>query len=459
MNTNALSFLGGFLRLSAWQTLAVIAVLFGCFFILHRLKRLDFSLRMLVGLGFGVIFGIALQFFANFPSDNPPVWFLEAQSWFGFFGSVFIAFIKMLVLPIVFISILKVIIDIDKNVKISRLFFQSIFWLLFTTGIAASIAIILSVIFDLGSTIEASQNVSKIREVRAFQDILLNLLPSNIIAAMSTNNIIALVIFSFFISFGAKSLGSTPAMRPHYEIFQSVVIASYNIIFRITNFVIGFMPYAVVAMMAEVILENGFGALKSAASFIGILYACFGLMFLVYAAILLANGLSPIPFFKKSARVWVFAFSSRSSVGTLPFTIDTLQNRLGVSSATANFTASIGSTVGLNGCAGYFPAMCAIFIAHAIGVPFDFSFAILVVIMAIIGSLGIAGIPGVATMAASIMISGIGLSEHFVLLGVILAIDPIIDMARTSSNVAGVMLSAVVSDSRLKTLDKKLYAA
>ena len=180
-------------------------------------------------------------------------------------------------------------------------------------------------------------------------------------------------------------------------------------------------------------------------------------MIIVYAILLVLHGLNPITFFKKAFPALLMGFSSRSSVGSLPMTISTLETKLGVNTGTANFVASLGSTMGMNGCAGYFPAMAAVMIAIMTGTTIDASFIIMVIIVAIIGSLGIAGIPGSPTMAASIMLSGIGMSEYFGLLAIVLAVDPIVDMARTMINVNGAMISAICVDKEMGTLDVEKY--
>ncbi len=149
----------------------------------------------------------------------------------------------------------------------------------------------------------------------------------------------------------------------------------------------------------------------------------------------------------------MMAFSSRSSIGTLPVTVSVLEDKMGVSIGTSNFVPSIGSTMGMNGCGGYFPGMVAVMIATMVGVPIDASFIVMVLIVAILGSFGIAGIPGSATMSISIMLAGIGLGEYYHLLALVLAIDPILDMARTMTNVNGTMIVSVCTDKDMGTLN------
>lgn len=448
-------FFSNFLVLSHWQSAVVLAILCVIFYILRFLdkRKIDFSIRTFVGLVAGVVFGFLLQYI------NPQsIWLDEVRVWFGFLGNTFLGFIKMLVLPIVGISIIKVLLEVTTQVRISALLSRAFFWILFTVGLATLVGLFLGISFGVGDGMQTSYaQASEIRQVQNLPAILSNLIPSNIIETMGKNNIIAYVIFCFFIGFGAYGVRNKAEFKAAYSIFESCVQVVYQIVMDITLFIVRFMPYAVVCMMSEVILENGFEALKSAGNFIILIYVAMVIMFVIHFILIAINGLNPFTYVKKAFYVWMFAFSSRSSVGTLPLTISCLQEKLGVSKAVANFTASIGTTVGLNGCAGYFPALAVVFVAHSLGVEIGVSFVVAALFVAVLGSLGIAGVPGSATMAASIMLTGMGFSEHFVMLSIILAIDPIIDMARTASNVSGAMVSSICADKNLGTLDIKTY--
>ncbi|HEB9416473.1 TPA: cation:dicarboxylase symporter family transporter [Campylobacter coli] len=451
-----------FLMFSQIQTVAIIAVLFVIFYILKKMrdKKVNFSFRMLFALFIGLGFGFALQYLAQFPDSKEAsaiIWYNEAKHWFGFLSSIFVAFIKMLVIPLVGICIVKVIIEIDKNIKISSLLSISLFWILFSTAIAASLGILLAYNFQLGDNFTVHEGTRQIREIQTFSSIILGLIPSNIISVMNKENIIAIVIFAFFVGICAKKVSKKEEYTQAFQTFENFVLVFYNIMMNMTATVIRFMPYAVVCMMANVLLSNGFEAIKTAGLFIILIYIAMFIMFGVHFLLLASQGLNPIKYAKKAFPVWLFAFSSRSSLGALPMTTSTLQNKFGVNSAVANFVASIGTTTGLNGCAGYFPAMAAIFVAFATHTPIDFTFALMIVLVAVIGSLGIAGVPGSATMAASIMLAGIGFGNNFVMLSLILAIDPIIDMARTASNVSGAMTSALCTAKNLKAIDKEIY--
>lgn len=451
-----------FLRLSSPQIFIVLLTLFAIFFILKKLrdKKYSFSLRMLFALFMGLLLGFVLQHLAAYPNANEAkniLWFSESKHWLGFFVAVFIAFIKMLVIPLIFACIIKVIIELDKGVKLSSLVGVSLFWILSSTTVAAILGIFIAIMCDLGAHFNPIEGGRSLREISDLSSILKNLIPSNIINAMSKENIIAIVIFAFLLGSCAKHISKEEEYAKAFESFKKLIFAFYGIMMHMSAAVIRFMPYAVVCMMANVILSNGFEAIKAAALFIIATYIAMILMFGVHFLMLLSQGLNPLIYAKKAFPVWLFAFSSRSSVATLPFNVSTLQEKFGVSASVANFVPSIGTTTGLNGCAGYFPAMAAIFIANILGMELSFSFILMIILIAVLGSLGIAGVPGSATMAASIMLTGIGLSDHFMLLSIIFAIDPIVDMARTTSNVSGAMTSALCTAKNLQAIDLDIY--
>ncbi|PAF53221.1 sodium:dicarboxylate symporter [Helicobacter sp. 13S00482-2] len=461
---NNKTFLNSFLALSEPITWIALVVLFACFYFLWILqkKNFSFSLRMFISLFMGIAFGFVLQAMADYPAQdqiqNIP-WLVEIKTWLGFFGKVFVGFIKMLVVPIILFSLIRIILHIDNGINLKALLSRSIFWLLFTTAIAASVGIFLAVNFGLGQNLQSIAGVVEIRKVKTFTDVLLGLVPSNPVFAMSSDNIIGVVIFTFFIGFSARAISKKKEFQAISKTLENLVEMGYQIMMSMTLFVIRFMPYAVICLMSNTLISNGFGAIRDTILFVILIYLAMFIMLIINLLLVALHGLNPWIYFKKSLNTCLLAFTTRSSVAMLPLSISTLINKLGVNAGTANFTASLGSTVGLNGCAGYFPAMTAVFIANILGVQIDFSFMVMVVMVAILGSLGIAGIPGVATMAASIMLAGIGFGDHFGLLAIVLAIDPILDMARTLSNVSGAMTSAVCADKELGTLNKEIYNA
>jgi L-cystine uptake protein TcyP (sodium:dicarboxylate symporter family) len=378
----------------------------------------------------------------------------EVAIWYGLVGRAFVAFIRMLVIPLIFVSIVKVILDFAGKEDLPKIAFRGIFWLLATTAIACLLGIVLANFFGLGYGVTVFSDV-KSTEFTNVVDTLIRLIPSNIVSAMNGENIVGLVIFAAFIGIAANRM---EAKNPEViGVFKKLMQALYKIVMSVAMTIIKYMPYAVVALLARTIISNGIPAIMEVASFVVAIYVATAVMLFIHILIISAHGVAPWTYLKKALGTWLLAFSSRSSVGTLPMTIATLNTRMGVNNGTANLVGSLGSTIGMNGCAGFFPAMIVVMVAHMIGIETNLHFYIMLLIVVTIGSIGIAGIPGTATVAASIALTGMGMGDHFALIGMVLAIDPIIDMARTMTNVSGTMTAAIATDREMRTMDMSVF--
>ena len=221
--------------------------------------------------------------------------------------------------------------------------------------------------------------------------------------------------------------------------------------------IIKWMSLAVVPLLANTIAQKGISAIVEVSKFILVLYLAVAVMFVIQMIAVAMFGLNPITYVKKCISLLILAFTSRSSVGCLPITISTLTNKLGVSESTASFVGSFGTTAGMQGCAGIFPALTIVFVTNMSGHSVDLTLIVMSIIVVSIGSLGIAGIPGTATMAASVGLSGTGLAGLFPLVNPILAIDPIIDMPRTMLNVIGSVTNAIMVDKSLGQINLSVY--
>ncbi len=399
------TFFEKFLSVTHVQTLAGLAALVLGFLVLKVLqdRKANFSLRMLVALIIGSILGLGIQAFAGFPTEAS-TWMKEIAIWYGLPGRAFVAFIRMLVIPLIFVSIVKVILDFSERENLPKIATRGVFWLLFTTAIACVIGILLANFFGLGIGQQAVSSPEKAKAYTNLVETVLRLIPSNIISAMNGENIVGLVIFSALIGLGANRMEKK---NPEViSIFKKLITALYKIVMSVAMTVIKYMPYAVVALLARTLVSNGVPAIIQVSSFVVAIYVATVLMLLVHLGIVALHGVSPLMFVRKALSTWLMAFTSRSSVGTLPVTISTLTGRMGVNDGTANLIGSLGSTMGMNGCAGFFPAMVAVMVANMVGIEVNVQFYIMLVIVVVLGSIGVAGIPGTATVAATIVLSG-----------------------------------------------------
>ncbi|GGZ75416.1 sodium:dicarboxylate symporter [Ignatzschineria indica] len=450
------AFFENFLAISRYETIIGLLILAIAFWIIYRLqkRKSSFFMRMSVGLIFGALIGLGIQAWQGFP-DQANIVLKETATWYGLFGRTFIAFIRMLVIPLVFVSIVKVILDFGGDQRLTKVARRGIFWLLFTTGIAALLGIFIANIMNLGYGDALVETAAKEREYTTLVDTFVNLVPNNIISAMNNNNIIGLVIFSALVGVAANRM--RPKAVEAIAIFQKLIDALHKIVMSITMTIIKYMPYAIIALLAGTIMTNGIPAVIKVSSFVIAIYVATFIMIMIHLLIIAGHGLSPLMFLRKSRDTLVMAFSSRSSVGTLPLAISTLTERMGVSGSTANLIPSLGTTMGMNGCAGFFPALLVMMVAHMVGIETDLQFYIMLLIVIVIGSIGIAGVPGTATIAATIALSGMGMGEYFPLIGMVLAIDPMIDMGRTMTNISGALTASVVTDKELGLLNQERF--
>lgn len=448
------TFFSQFIMITDIKTVIFIIALIGLLFLTSKIKsKLNFTKLMIVSTLLGIGLGIIIQYVAKFPQDPSKIaWITEVSKWYGLIGYGFMDLLKMLVVPLVFVSIIRVIMNMNEGENLSKLTSRSIIMLLGTTAIAAIIGIIVGNLLNLGVGSQVVKATEQIREISPIVDTLRGLLPSNPVKAMAEANIVAIVIFAVFIGLAIKRLNKkySSIIKP----LTDLVEAFYKVIVSIAITIIKFMPYAVIALMANTIAENGIQSIFGVVDFIIALYISVAIMFIIHLAIIWINGLNPKTYLKSASKALILGFTSRSSVGTLPVTIETLTDNVGVDSGTASFVGSLGSNMGMNGCAGIYPALMAVTIANMAGIEMNFSFYAMLVIVVTISSLGIAGIPGTATMAVSVVISGMGMGAYFPLVGGIIAIDPILDMGRTMLNVNGTMTTAITVANSLDKIDK-----
>lgn len=448
------TFLSEFLLITNMHTVLMIFLLIGVFLIISKMsKKLKFNKLMITSIFIGLILGIFIQAVVKFPSDPTSItWINEITAWYGLFGNGFMDLLKMIVVPLVLVSIIRVIMNM-KDDNLGKLTFRSMSMFFVTTAIAAIIAIVVANLFKLGTNLEVVNSSNEVREIVSLPSTIRGLLPSNPVQAMAEGNTVAVVIFAVFLGLAIRRL-----RRKYMDIikpFIDLVEAFYKIIVSVAITVIKMMPYAVVPLMASTIASRGVKSLLDVTDFILALYISVVIMFLVHIIIIAASGMNPITYIKNSSKALILAFTSRSSLGTLPVTMEVLTDNLNVDLGTASFVTSLGSNMGMNGCAGIYPALVSVMIANMAGVQMNFTFYVMLIIVITISSLGIAGIPGTATMAVSVVISGMGMASYFPLAGAIIAIDPILDMGRTMLNVNGAMTAAVAVDNSLNRNNKK----
>ncbi len=442
----------------------IVAMLAMVMVLYHMQKKyVPFTKRVFVALGMGVLFGAVLQMFYGVSSDV----IRESNHWFSIIGSGYVNLLQMIVMPLIMVSITSAIINLKAEESLGKMGGLILVILVATTAIAALIGAFTSLGFGLSAeglvagTAEAARTArleSLAADRQHIAQTFISIIPRNpfyAITGQGSNATLSVVLFSAFI--GISTLGIQKKKPKSAELFKDIVNAVHDVVMRMVTLILRLTPFGVLALMTKVVSTSKVEDILNLAKFVGASYVALLLVFIVHLAIIAGVGLNPKTFVKKIIPVLTFAFTSRSSAGTIPLNIQTQKNQLGVSDGISNLSASLGATIGQNGCAGIYPAMLAIMIAATpgSGIEINFTFILTLIIVTACCSFGVAGVGGGATFAALIVLSTMGLPVGLV--GLLISIEPLIDMGRTAINVSGAMTSGVVTAKLLKQLDQEKY--
>ncbi|GFZ79487.1 L-cystine uptake protein TcyP [Compostibacillus humi] len=450
---------GLFITLNVLILLALISLL-----VYMQRKHVSFSKRVFAGMGLGIVLGAILQ--VTYGSESPVL--TGTLDWYSIVGSGYVRLLMVIVVPLVMVSIIRAIINLEKTKELGKMAGWIIGILISTTAVAAVIGIGSALVFDLNAEeIEVGQaeneraqaleeRYAEIEDQTTPQRIL-NFIPSNIFLDMTGDrptSVIAVVLFSILI--GIAVLGVKRKEPEHGELFVKIINSFYAVVMRLVTLVLRLTPFGVLALMANMIANTNFAGIIQLGKFVLASYVALGIMFVIHLVLVGFFGLNPLTYLRKVIPVLGFAFTSRSSAGTIPLNIQAQRESLGVNEGVANMSATFGATMGQNGCAGIYPAMLAIMIAPTVGInPLSPEFLIQLVLIIAISSFGVAGVGGGATFAAIIVLSSMGLPVG--LAGLLISIEAFIDMGRTALNVNGSMISGTITSKILKNIDMKKF--
>lgn len=434
--------------------------------LLYRLqaKHVSFTKRVFTGLGLGVVLGAALQ--AVYGAGSPEV--VATNAWLDVLGSGYVKLLQMIVIPLIMVSIVQAILKLRNAASLGAISTLTIGILLATTIVAAAIGILMAKLFGLSavgltsSAAEVARGEYLQGKLAAAQEIslpsmLLSFIPANPFLDMTgarTTSTIAVVVFSIFIGISATGIaGKKPEV---FESFSGFVHVAHVIVMRMVTLVLRLTPFGVFALMTKMVAGSSLQDILSLASFVAASYCALALMFLVHLVLVAGSGLNPLRYVAKIFPVLAFAFTSRTSAGSIPMSVATQTARLGTPEGIANFAASFGATMGQNGCAGIYPAMLAVMIAPTVGIdPFTASFLLPLLAIIAFGSIGVAGVGGGATFAALIVLSAMDLPVA--LAGLLISVEPLIDMGRTALNVSGSITAGTLTSRILGETDMRVF--
>jgi L-cystine uptake protein TcyP (sodium:dicarboxylate symporter family) len=448
-----------FILVNIVALLAMIGLL-----IFMQKKHVSFGKRVFTGLGIGIIFGVILQVAYGAGSDV----LTETTEWFNIVGRGYIRLLMMIVVPLVMVSIIQSIINLEKTSELGKMSAWIIGILISTTMVAALIGIASAAIFDLNAEqinvgqaetergMVMEERLGEVENTSAPAKIL-EFIPANIFLDMTgerSTSVIAVVIFSMIV--GIAVLGLRRKQPEQAETFTKIVNAVYAVVMRIVTLVLRLTPFGILALISTTVANTNFAGIVELGKFVIASYVAIIVMFILHLVLVGIFGLNPLTYLRKVIPVLGFAFTSRSSAGTIPLNIQAQKDSLGVESGIANMSASFGATIGQNGCAGIYPAMLAVMIAPSVDIdPLTPGFIIKLVLIIGISSFGVAGVGGGATFAAIIVLSSMGLPVA--LAGILISVEALIDMGRTALNVNDSMVSGTLTSRILGNLNIKTF--
>lgn len=414
----------------------------------HRL-----TYQILIGMLIGVVVGMLLRAI-QLNVEEPTRLILDDILISGvleLMGKAFLALLKVLVVPLVFVSLVCGTAALDDIRRIGSIGLRTILLYLMTTAIAISAALFMAIIIGPGRGfgLQTSDGFTA-REAPAIVDVLIEIFPDNIVAAMANGNMLQIILFA--ILFGvALSLSGDPGKRL-LGVFNDLNTAIMSLVWLVMRVA----PLGVFALIAKTFATQGFEAFAPLMKYVAVVLGVLFLHALVTYPLLLKGiaGLPIRPFLSKMREVQIFAFSTASSNATIPVSLRVAENQLGVKNSVASFSIPLGATINMDGTA-IMQGVATVFIAQAYGLGLEISDYLMVIATATLASIGTAGVPGVGLIMLSMVLAQVGLPVEGI--GLIIGIDRLLDMVRTAVNVTGDCAVTCIVANREKALNKDRY--
>lgn len=416
-------------------------------------KKLGLTTKIFIALILGAIVGLLLNYvipknaFVNNFIINGALYII---------GQGFIRLMQMLVVPLVFCSLVCGSMSIGDTKKLGSVGARTIVFYLITTALAITIALSVGNLINPGiglnmAAIQAADSVATTASTSA-ADTILNIIPKNIFTSLAEGSMLQIIFFALVLGVLLAKMGD------RVDVVKNFFSEFNDIMMEMTIFVMSLAPFGVFCLIAKTFAGIGFDAFVPLLKYMGaVMLALLIQCFIVYLTMLkLFTGLSPIKFIKKFFPVMAFAFSTATSNATIPMSIDTLADKLGVSKRISSFTIPLGATINMDGTA-IMQGVAVVFAAQAFGIPLDMMDYITVIGTATLASIGTAGIPSVGLVTLTMVFNSVGLPVEAIAL--IMGIDRILDMSRTAVNITGDAVCTVIVANQNKALVKEKYNA
>ncbi|MEE4191453.1 MAG: dicarboxylate/amino acid:cation symporter [Halieaceae bacterium] len=411
--------------------------------------------RILIAMVAGILLGSLLniatgaQFMPNAVQGFIDTWLVDGL--FDVVGRIFVASLKMLVVPLVFVSLVCGASSLGNNARMGRIALRTVGLYLFTTGIAVTVALTIALTVDPGEGVDLPGEANFVaNEAPSIADVIVGIVPSNPIAAMANGNMLQVIVFALLIGFAITRAGE--AGKRICGFFQDFEV----LIMKMVAMLMLIAPYGVFALLTKLFAHLGFTAIVDLGKYfltvLGILIF-HGLV--VYSLLLKAlTGLPPSVLLFKMRSVWAFAFSTSSSAATMPITLRAVEKRLGVKPSVAGFTIPLGATVNMDGTA-IMQGVATVFIAQVYGVDLSMGDLAAVVLTATMASIGAAGVPGVGLITLALVLEQVGLPVEGI--AMIIGVDRLLDMVRTAVNVTGDATVSLIVAELEGQVDKSVF--
>lgn len=353
-----------------------------------------------------------------------------AKTYIKPFGVIFLNLIKWIVAPLVFFSIMAGVISLQDVRKVGSIGGKTISFYLLTTAFAITIGLIIANLFKGIFPVLATTDLSyKTEAAVSFMDTIVGIFPSNFVKPFAEANMLQVIVASLFIGFAIMQIG------PRMSKVEEAVNILNDTCLKVMEMILTFSPIGVFCLLAPVVAENGPAILGSLAAVLAVAYLCYLVhaIFIYSLTVRAAAGMSPFKFFRGMMPAILFAFSSASSVGTLPLNMECTE-KLGAKKEIASFVLPLGATINMDGTAIY-QGVCSIFIASCYGIHLTFPQMLTIVLTATLASIGTAGVPGAGMVMLAMVLQSVGLPVDGIAL--VAGVDRIFDMGRTTVNITG----------------------
>jgi Na+/H+-dicarboxylate symporter len=393
--------------------------------------------RVAAGFVLGIVAGVLF-------GDHAAVWCKPL-------GDLYLNAVRMIVVPLVFFSIATSVARLSELGNVARLGLRTLAWFLATSVLAVLVGI------AFGHLVNPGLNLSDLPlgEVRPRQiptpvDVLVGIVPTNPFRAFAEGNVLQVLFFAGLVGAALAALGERAQQM------RTLVEQGSALVFRITGWVLQLTPIGTFGLIAWVVGRYGVDSLAPLAKFILAMYlACLFQILVVYGGLVRLHGLSALQFWRNALPVQQLGFATSSSIATLPLTLRTAVERMGVPAPYASFAVPLGANVKMDGCGAIYPAIASIFIAQYFRIDLSVMQYVLIGLTAVLGSLGTAGVPGTSIVMLTLTLNSLGLPLEGI--GYIIAIDRVVDMMRTATNVTGQLLVPVLVAREEGILDEAVY--